>query len=611
MRKKVFAVSMLATLMATTSAFANDAAVTARYSSLDTIWVLMGAFLVFFMQPGFAMVEAGLTRAKNAGNIVMKNFMDFALGTIVFWVIGFGLMFGTDIGGFIGAPDFFALNFSVPDEAGYTPMAYLIFQTVFCATAATIVSGAMAERTKFSAYCIYSIVISALIYPISGHWAWGGGWLTELGFHDFAGSTVVHMVGGVSALVGAKILGPRIGKYNKDGSLNAIPGHSLTLAALGVFILWFGWFGFNGASTVSATGDDTLLSISNIYITTNLAAAVGATVVMILTWIRYGKPDVSMSLNGALAGLVAITAGTDAVNAFGAFAIGFIAGIVVVFSVEFFDKVVKIDDPVGAISVHGTCGALGTILTGVFALDGGLLYGGGTDMLVTQLIGVISIGIYVTICMTVVFYIIKSTIGLRVSASEELAGLDLEEHGLPSAYADFMPSDLHTLMDDKTGLVTGIPTLQGMRLGIIPEESVPVESAIPTETVTVGDPAKTKLTLVSIVTAEARFEVLKEALETLGVTGMTVVRALGYGLERGQTEYYRGSVLKADLLPKVKVELVVSTIPVDSIVAAAKKALYTGKYGDGKIFIYNVENVIKIRTGEEGVEALQDTPIKE
>ena len=397
-----------------------------KYVAADTIWVLIGAFMVFFMQPGFAMVETGFTRAKNAGNIVMKNFMDLCLGSIVFWIIGFGLMFGTDIGGLLGTPDFFVQN---DYGASYPSWAFFIFQTVFCATAATIVSGAMAERTKFSVYCMYSILISAIIYPISGHWIWGGGWLAEMGFHDFAGSTAVHMVGGVAALVGAKLLGPRIGKYNADGSVNAIPGHSLTLGALGVFILWFGWFGFNGGSTVCATGDDVLTSMGRIFVTTNLAAAAAATATMFLTWLRYGKPDVSMTLNGALAGLVAITAGCDTVSVPGSFAIGIIAGIVIVFAVEFFDQVLKIDDPVGAISVHGVCGALGTLLVGIFAVDGGLLYGGGTDLLLTQATGVIAVAAYIGIVMTFVFQIIDKTIGLRVTTREEIAGLDMEEHG--------------------------------------------------------------------------------------------------------------------------------------------------------------------------------------
>ncbi|MDD3244380.1 MAG: ammonium transporter, partial [Eubacteriales bacterium] len=406
------------------------------YSSVDTIWVLLGGVLVFFMQAGFAMVETGFTRAKNAGNIIMKNLMDFAIGTLVFWAIGFGLMFAGD-GKLVGGLDFLIQG----DYSSSIPTAaFIIFQTVFCATAATIVSGAMAERTKFVSYCIYSAVISAVIYPISGHWIWGGGWLAQLGFHDFAGSTAVHMVGGVAALIGAKMLGPRIGKYGKDGKPRAIPGHSLTLGALGVFILWFCWFGFNGCSTVSMTGDSAIVSASSIFVTTNIAAATAATAVMLITWFRYKKPDVSMTLNGALAGLVAITAGCDAVSPVGSFFIGLIAAFVVVFGIEFVDKVLKIDDPVGAIGVHGMCGAVGTILTGFFALDGGVFYGGGFKFLGIQTLGVVSVIAWVAVTITVVFWIIKKTIGLRVSKEEEIAGLDIKEHGLVSSYADFMPA---------------------------------------------------------------------------------------------------------------------------------------------------------------------------
>ena len=570
-----------------------------KYVAADTIWVLIGAFMVFFMQPGFAMVETGFTRAKNAGNIVMKNFMDLCLGSIVFWIIGFGLMFGTDIGGLLGTPDFFVQN---DYGASYPSWAFFIFQTVFCATAATIVSGAMAERTKFSVYCMYSILISAIIYPISGHWIWGGGWLAEMGFHDFAGSTAVHMVGGVAALVGAKLLGPRIGKYNADGSVNAIPGHSLTLGALGVFILWFGWFGFNGGSTVCATGDDVLTSMGRIFVTTNLAAAAAATATMFLTWLRYGKPDVSMTLNGALAGLVAITAGCDTVSVPGSFAIGIIAGIVIVFAVEFFDQVLKIDDPVGAISVHGVCGALGTLLVGIFAVDGGLLYGGGTDLLLTQATGVIAVAAYIGIVMTFVFQIIDKTIGLRVTTREEIAGLDMEEHGLASSYADFMPA-----VEDFHGAVSAAEAAEA---GVTVTHVNAAAGA--TSAATVGKPADTpKMTKIVIITSQLRFEMLKDALDKLGITGMTVTKVLGYGLQKGNTEYYRGAEVSVHLLPKVKVELIVSAIPVEAVVAAAKKVLYTGKYGDGKIFIYDVENVVKIRTGEEGYDALQDKPLEE
>ncbi|WP_058485615.1 ammonium transporter [Defluviitalea phaphyphila] len=551
------------------------------YSSVDTIWTLLGAVLVFFMQAGFAMVETGFTRAKNAGNIIMKNLMDFSLGSLVYWILGFGLMFGATNGGFIGTPDFFVTG----DYSSSIPSAALfIFQTVFCATAATIVSGAMAERTKFISYCIYSILLSAIIYPISGHWIWGGGWLSDLGFHDFAGSTAVHMVGGVSAFIGAKILGPRIGKYTKDGKVRAIPGHSLTLGALGVFILWFAWFGFNGGSTVSATGDDVLVSMASIFVTTNLAAAAAAVTTMIITWVRYKKPDVSMTLNGALGGLVAITAGCDAVSPVGAVLIGIISGFLLVASIEFIDKVLKVDDPVGAVGVHGVCGAAGTILTGVFAIDGGLLYGGGFSFLGVQILGVIAVIAWVAVTMTIVFSIINSTIGLRVSREEELAGLDIVEHGLESSYADFMP-----LISSEAATTTSTNDTN---------DTIPVKR--------VNSNPNAKMTKIVVITKQSKFERLKEALDKIGITGITVTQVLGCGMQKGNTEYYRGAPLETNLLPKVKVEIVVCKIPVSTVIDTVKKALYTGNIGDGKIFVYDVENVVKIRTGEEGYDALQD-----
>ena len=560
------------------------------FSSVNVIWVLVAAALVFFMQAGFAMVETGFTRAKNAGNIIMKNLMDFCLGTPIYWLIGFGIMFGGSsalIGGF---DPMVKGDYSSILPSGVPLMAFLIFQTVFCATAATIVSGAMAERTKFSAYCIYSMVISAIIYPVSGHWIWGGGWLADMGFHDFAGSTAVHMVGGISALIGAKILGPRIGKYDKNGKPKAIPGHSLTLGALGVFILWFCWFGFNGGSTVSATGDDVLASMSNIFVTTNMAAAVASITVMMVTWIRYKKPDVSMTLNGSLAGLVAITAGCDLVSPFGAAMIGIIAGFAVVFGIEFIDKVVKIDDPVGAIGVHGICGALGTILTGLFALEDGLFYGGGTSFLITQIIGVGAVAAWVAVTITITFLIIKHTIGLRVSKEEEITGLDVHEHGLVSAYADFMPSvDMSNVVDVEVAAGKSI------------SEAVPVTRL----KVDKGDGTAHKLTKVEIITKQSKFEVLKAAMNAIGVTGMTVTNVLGCGIQKGASEFYRGVPLEMNLLPKVQVEIVVSKVPVNLVVEEARKALYTGNIGDGKIFVYDVENVIKVRTGETGYDALQ------
>ena len=556
-----------------------------KYVSADTIWVLIGAFLVFSMQPGFAMVETGFTRAKNAANIVMKNVMDMSLGSIVFWILGFGLMFGEDMGGFIGAPDFFVKG---DYGAAYPSSSFFIFQTMFCATAATIVSGAMAERTNFLVYCIYSVLISALVYPISGHWIWGGGWLAEMGFHDFAGSTAVHMVGGVAALIGAKMIGPRIGKYNEDGSVNAIPGHSIPLGALGVFLLWFGWFGFNGASTVCATGDEALISMGDIFITTNMAAAAGSTATMIYTWVRYGKPDVSMTLNGVLAGLVAITAGCDVVSPAGALIIGLLAGVLVVVAVEFFDQKLKIDDPVGAISVHGVCGAFGTIVTGLFATKDGLFYGAGSSFLMTQIIGVVTVAIYVAIAMTIIFGVLDKLIGLRVSEAEEIKGLDMEEHGLLSSYADFMPT------------VEEMPSVTTTYVA-------PAAVTAPSVATSTGEH---KLSKVCIITSQNRFEALKAALDKLGITGMTVTKVLGYGIQKGQTEMYRGAEVAAHLLPKVKVELIVSAIPVADVVNTAKAVLYTGKYGDGKIFVYNVEDVVKIRTGETGFDALQDKPIE-
>ena len=564
------------------------------YSSVNVIWVLVAAALVFFMQAGFAMVETGFTRAKNAGNIIMKNLMDFALGTPIYWLLGFGIMFGGSsalIGGF---DPMVKGDYSSILPNGVPLMAFLIFQTVFCATAATIVSGAMAERTKFSAYCIYSMVISAIIYPVSGHWIWGGGWLADLGFHDFAGSTAVHMVGGISALVGAKILGPRIGKYDKKGNPKAIPGHSLTLGALGVFILWFCWFGFNGGSTVSATGDDVLVSMGNIFVTTNMAAAVASITVMLITWIKYKKPDVSMTLNGSLAGLVAITAGCDLVSPFGAAIIGIIAGFAVVFGIEFVDKVLKIDDPVGAVGVHGICGALGTILVGLFALDGGLFYGGGASMLITQLIGVGAVIVWVTVAITITFFIIKHTIGLRVSREEEIAGLDIHEHGLVSAYADFMPSAI----DVSGGLNEVVEN--------ITKHSKPMSESVPVTRVNVAkEGATTKITKIEIITKQSKFEALKAAMNAIEVTGMTVTNVLGCGIQKGSTEFYRGVAMEMNLLPKVQVEIVVSKVPVDLVIEEARKALYTGNIGDGKIFVYDVENVVKVRTGEAGYDALQ------
>ena len=568
------------------------------YDPIDTVWVLLGAVLVFFMQAGFAMVETGMTRAKNSGNIIMKNLMDFCIGTIVFWILGFSLMFGEDIGGVIGNPFPFFAQWQTAWTDGFTfpHMAFIIFQTVFCATSATIVSGAMAERTKFISYCIYSLIISAVVYPISGHWIWGGGWLSQLGFHDFAGSTAVHMVGGVAALIGAKILGPRIGKYGKDGTIHAIPGHNLTLAALGVFILWFCWFGFNGGSTTAATGAEE--AMGHILVTTNLAAAVSTTTVMIATWIRYKKPDISMTLNGSLAGLVAITAGCDTVDPFGAAIIGLLAGLLVMFGIEFIDKKLKIDDPVGAIGVHGLCGAFGTLMVGFFgATDSyrGLFYGGGFRLLGIQALGVISVIAWVTVTMMLTFLLLKKTVGLRVTEHEEIVGLDIEEHGLSSSYADFMPMP----MIAETGVTVDYTVPTTHEGTVAPDQAIPVEYAPPAAD-------KNKFTKVVIVTKQTKFEALKYAMNGIGVMGMTVTNVLGCGMQKGRTEKYRGVDMDLNLLPKVKVEIVVSKIPVAKVVETAKQALYTGQIGDGKIFVYDVEDVVKIRTGEHGYDALQD-----
>jgi Amt family ammonium transporter len=566
------------------------------FSSFDTMWVLIAAALVFFMQAGFAMVETGFTRAKNAGNIIMKNLMDFCIGTPTYWLVGFGIMFGS--GKLIGTIDFMVRGDYAFLELTFPTPAFLIFQTVFCATAATIVSGAMAERTKFSAYCLYSFIISAVIYPISGHWIWGGGWLSDLGFHDFAGSTAVHMVGGIASLVGAAIVGPRIGKYavtkdGKKGESRAIPGHSLTLGALGVFILWFCWFGFNGGSTVAMTSQDDVVSASSIFVTTNLAAATAAVFTMFITWIRYKKPDVSMTLNGALAGLVAITAGCDAVTPFGSFCIGIVAAFVIVFGIEFVDKVLKVDDPVGAIGVHGLCGAAGTILTGIFATSyeisevtyKGLFYGGGVkafEFVGIQALGVAAVAAWVAVTMSIIFTIIKKTMGLRVSQAEEIAGLDITEHNIESSYADFMIST--SVESDKDAVV-------------------PANVAVP---VVNNSKPGAKMTKITIITNQNKLTLLHAALDKIGITGLTVTNVLGHGMQKGHVEYYRGAPVNIRLLPKVQIDIVVSKIPTQTVIDAVKKVLYTGKVGDGKIFVTDIENVVKVRTGEQGYDALQD-----
>lgn len=577
-----------------------------EFSSVNTIWVLLGAALVFFMQAGFSLCEAGFTRAKNTGNILMKNLMDFCIGTPCFWLVGFGVMFGTGTALFGWFDPMIMKDYSSVLPDGVPLWAYAIFQTVFCATSATIVSGSMAERTKFSAYCIYSAAISLLIYPISGHWIWGGGWLSELGFHDFAGSTTVHMVGGVCACIGAAILGPRIGKYGKDGKPRAILGHNMTAAALGVFILWFCWFGFNGASTVGMDSDSQVTRAGLVFFNTNLAAACACVATLIFTWVRYGKPDVSMTYNAALAGLVGITAGCDTVSPVGAAIMGLIFGIVMVLAVEFFDKVAKIDDPVGAVSVHGVCGALGTILLGFFSTGGvaeadgtlpvmqGLFYGGGFKFLGVQLLGVVSVIVYVGIVITIVFQILKHTIGLRASAEDEIAGLDISEHGLLSAHAGFAMEPDTTAADYYGETMGDVPVSKAVKV-----ENVATKPVVTKE-------GTDKFTKVEIVCKEAKFESLKNAMMQIGITGMTVSHVMGCGIQKGKPEYYRGVPVETNLLPKVQVDIVVSKVPVRSVIETAKKVLYTGHIGDGKIFVYDVENVVKVRTGEEGFDALQD-----
>ncbi len=565
-------------------------------------WFLIGAALVFWMQAGFAMVETGFTRAKNAGNIIMKNLMDFCIGTVVFMLLGYPLMMGEDmLYGLIGKPNLnlfthFKEFIASPSE-GFTDASYFVFNLVFCATTATIVSGAMAERTKFSAYCVYSGVISMLIYPIEAHWIWGGGWLAQLGFHDYAGSCAIHMVGGIAALIGAITLGPRIGKYvrNRDGKVtkvNAILGHSIPLGALGVFILWLGWYGFNGAAATTPS------ELSSIFLTTTVAPAVATCTTMVYTWIRNGKPDVSMCLNAALAGLVAVTAGCDAFDAIGASVVGIVAGILVVEAVEKLDLKLHIDDPVGAVGVHCANGIWGTIAVGLLANPNapaglkGLLYTGDFKQFGIQMLGLVAVAAWATVTMLIFFRILRKAKFLRADAADELTGLDITEHGLPSAYADFMPA-----VDKYAEFGTGdqIVAVTG---------TTPVAEAVPVKREPSFDGHK--FTKVEIVFKEEKLYALKDAMSKLGITGMTVSHVMGYGMQKGHVEFYRGVAVETDLRPKVQVDIVVSAIPVKDVVETAKKVLYTGHIGDGKIFVYDVENVIKVRTGEEGYDALQD-----
>ena len=558
------------------------------------IWYLIGAALVFFMQCGFAMVETGMTRAKNAGNIIMKNLMDFCIGTVVFILIGFGLMLGEDaLFGLVGIPTLDILT----SFTNFDRCAEFVFNLVFCATAATIVSGAMAERTKFISYCIYSGVISAIVYPIEAHWIWGGGWLAQLGFVDFAGSAAIHMVGGVCAIIGAKMVGPRIGKFDKDGKPKAILGHSMTLGALGVFILWFGWYGFNGAA---ATSTDYL---AQIFLTTTIAPAVATCATLLYTWIKNGKPDVSMCLNGSLAGLVAITAPCADVDAVGSAVIGLVAGLLVCFGVWLLDYVLKIDDPVGAVAVHGCNGIWGTLAVGLFATGNGqngitgLFYGGGAGQLGIQALGIAAVIAWTAVVISITFLVIKKTIGLRVSRHEEVVGLDATEHGLPSSYADFIPT-MHIEMST-SGKEKEVDTMKQVTAA----SAAPAAEAVPVyKRRTDG----TEMSKVVIICKQERFEALKTAMSEIGITGMTVTNVLGCGMQKGSTEFYRGVPLETHLLPKVKTEIVVCEVPVEIVVETAKKVLYSGKIGDGKICVYDVADVIKVRTGESGYDALQD-----
>lgn len=570
-------------------------------SEVFSVWFLIGAALVFWMQAGFAMVEAGFTRAKNTGNIIMKNLMDFCIGTVVFILIGFSLLLGEDLVGLIGKP-----GFDIFTSYADFNWSNFVFNLVFCATTATIVSGAMAERTKFLSYCIYSAVISALIYPIEAHWIWGGGWLSQLGFHDFAGSCAIHMVGGISALIGAALLGPRIGKYTKDESgkiikVNAFPGHNITIGALGVFILWLGWYGFNGAAATSVE------QLGSIFVTTTIAPAIATVVCMIFTWIKYGKPDVSMCLNASLAGLVAITAGCDVTDAFGAIVIGAVSGVLVVFGVWLLDYRLRVDDPVGAVAVHCLNGIWGTLAVGLFATTSapgndsytGLFYGGGFHLFGLQLLGFVSVAAWTAVTITITFLIIKATVGLRVTEEEEIVGLDPTEHGLASAYSGFSIMDISNTMTMETNANTSLGSDSY-------EAASPAAKNASVKVVTAPVSLDTGIHKIVIIAKLSRYDYLKKAMNDLGVTGMTVTQVMGCGIQKGAGEMYRGVEMDATLLPKVKVEVVVSKIPVEDVIEAAKKALYTGHIGDGKIFVYNVDKVVKIRTGEEDYDALQD-----
>lgn len=576
--------------------------------NIFAVWLLIGTVLIFWMQAGFAMVEAGFTRAKNAGNIIMKNLMDFCIGTVMWFIIGASLMLPaaegkSDILGIMGTPGFGVFT----DYANFSFSGF-VFNLVFCATTATIVSGAMAERTKFLTYCIYSAVISGIIYPIEAHWTWGGGFLANMGFHDYAGSTCIHMVGGICALIGAAFLGPRIGKFSKDKSgkivkVNAFPGHNLVIGALGVFILWFGWYGFNGAAATDVP------TLGSIFLTTTVAPAVATVVCMIFTWIKYGKPDVSMCLNASLAGLVAITAPCDVTDCAGAAIIGVVSGFLVVFGVWLLDNVLRVDDPVGAVAVHMMNGIWGTIAVGLFATSSapgfevagikeGLFYGGGFEQLGLQFIGIFATAAWTVVTITITFLVLKHTIGLRVSEEEEIVGLDACEHGLPSAYAGFGISDMSMTMDVNENTDLGVAEYEKASQAKI-DAAVPVVSS--TSPIT-----SSGIHNIVIIAKLSKFDKLKKALNELGVTGMTVVQVMGCGVQKGAGEFYRGVEMDATLLPKIKIEVVVAKIPVEKVIETIKKTLYTGHIGDGKIFVYDVAKVVKVRTGEEDIAALQD-----
>lgn len=547
------------------------------YNQLDTMWIFIGSILIFFMQAGFCMLETGFTRAKNAGNIAIKNLIDVAIGSIAFFVLGFGFMFGSG-NGFFGAIDLFSETSGGID--GIPHSAFLIFEIVFCATSATIVSGAMAGRTKFFAYCLFSLIMSLLIYPISGHWIWGNGWLAQLGFHDLAGGTVVHIVGGVAALVGAKMVGPRIGKYSSDGTSNALYGQSLTFAVLGAMILWFSWFGFNGTSNLSLSTDEKILDTANTLLCTNLSAAAAAVSVVIISKIRYGKPDISMTINGTVGGLVAVTAGADCITPVGALVTGAIAGALIIVSIEFIDHVLKIDDPVGAVSVHATCGFFGTLVVGLFHRENGLFFGGGFRQLEIQLIGAVSVAVWVAVAAFVAFFLIKHTVGLRVDRSSEVIGLDRTEHGVLNNVSGL--SSIYELMGTDPGDRDVLKEIDRDQYQ-----------------------SDYKIRNVVIITRESKLDELKNALNEIGISGFTVSPVLGCGIQRGHdTEYFRGSEADVVFVPKVKVEVVISEVPIKLVLDTARAVLNTGNIGDGKIFVYDVDNVLRVRTNEEGTEAL-------